>query len=152
MGSRANPPSSRAMTPPTSWTSPSAATPTLNPTAPSRKTWSNAWPSPRTASPASHRSRLLRPAPALQPDAEQLNKDGPADPLAFAYHFDCSEHQVLDRLSRYESRIQRDYSRCLKDLQALQAARKNEINQTNPKKIVTPVHPAPSGDSDTTEQ
>src|ERR1022692_4726421 len=100
MGSQANPPSSRAKTPPTSW-----------------------------------------PAP------EQINQDGRAGPLAFAYHFDCSEHQVLDRLSRYESRIQRDYSRCLKDLQTLQAARKNE-----PKKIVTPVHPTPSGDSDTPEQ
>src|ERR1017187_1009875 len=75
-----------------------------------------------------------------------------ADPLAFAYHFDCSEEQVFDRLSRYESRIQRDYSRCLKDLQTLQNARKKEIIQTNPKKKVTPVHPAPSGDSDTPEQ
>src|ERR1022692_167859 len=131
MGSQANPPSSRAKTPPTSWTSP-----TLNPTAASRKTWSNAWPSPRTASAASPASKFgyfdlrLR----YQSVPEQINQDGRTGPLAFAYHFDCSEHQVLDRLSRYESRIQRDYSRCLKDLQTLQAARKKEINQTNPKK------------------
>ena len=86
------------------------------------------------------------------PMPEQLNKDGRTDPLAFAYHFDCSEEQVFDRLSRYESRIQRDYSRCLKDLQTLQNARKKEIIQTNPKRKVTPLHPAPSGDSDTSEQ
>ena len=86
------------------------------------------------------------------PMPEQLNQDGRADPLAFAYHFDCSEEQVFDRLSRYESRIQRDYSRCLKDLQTLQTARKKEIIQTNPKSKVTPVHPIPSGDSDTPEQ
>ena len=86
------------------------------------------------------------------PMPEQLNQDGRADPLAFAYHFDCSEEQVFDRLSRYESRIQRDYSRCLKDLQTLQAARKKEIIQTNPKSKVTPVHPAPSGDSGTPGQ
>jgi hypothetical protein len=86
------------------------------------------------------------------PMPEQLNQDGRADPLAFAYHFDCSEEQVFDRLSRYESRIQRDYSRCLKDLQTLQAARKKEIIQTNLKSKVTPVHPTASGDSDTPEQ
>src|ERR1039457_1265749 len=46
---------------------------------------------------------------------EQINQDGRADPLAFAYHYDCNEDQVFDRLSRYESRIQREYSRCLKE-------------------------------------
>src|ERR1022692_156227 len=46
---------------------------------------------------------------------EQINQDGRADPLAFAYHYDCSEDQVFDRLSRYESRIQREDSRCLKE-------------------------------------
>jgi len=80
---------------------------------------------------------------------QQFNKDGSADPLAWAYHVDCCERSVLDRLSRYETRIQREYSRCLKDLQTLQAARKKEIVQTNPKSKVTPVHPTPSGDSDT---
>ena len=86
------------------------------------------------------------------PLPEHLNQDGRADPLAFAYHFDCSDHQVLDRLSRYESRIQREYSRCLQDLQKLQAARKKEIVETNPKSKVTPVHPKPSGDSDSPAQ
>src|ERR1017187_9610162 len=46
---------------------------------------------------------------------EQINQDGRADPLAFAYHYDCSEDQVFDRLSRYESRIHGDYSPCLKE-------------------------------------
>ena len=41
------------------------------------------------------------------------------------------------RLSRYESRIQREYSRCLKDLQTLQAARKKKIIQTNLKSKLT---------------
>src|ERR1017187_7509532 len=86
------------------------------------------------------------------PMPEQLNQDHRADPLAFAYHFDCSEEQVFDCLSRYASRIQRDYSRCLKDLQTLQAARKKEIIQTNPKSKVTPAPPTPSGDSDPPEQ
>src|ERR1022692_3935519 len=108
MGSQANPPSSRAKTPPTSWTSP-----TLNPTAASRKTWSNAWPSPRTASAASPASKFgyfdlrLR----YQSVPEQINQDGRTGPLAFAYHFDCSEHQVLDRLSRYESHPEPKYVR-----------------------------------------
>jgi len=57
---------------------------------------------------------------------QQLNKDGRADPLAWAYHVDCCERSVLDRLSRYETRIQREYSRCLKDLQTLQAVRQKK--------------------------
>src|ERR1039458_669294 len=135
MGSHASPPPSRPKPPPTSWTSPSATTPTLNPTAASRKTWSNAWPSPRTA------SRIARIEVGYfdlrlryQSVPEQINQDGRAGPLAFAYHFDCSEHQVLDRLSRYESRIQRDYSRCLKDLQTLQAARKKKLTKRTQKR------------------
>jgi len=83
---------------------------------------------------------------------EEYNTDGLGDLLAWAYHVDCNEGKVLDHLSRYESRIQRDYSRCLKDLQALQAARKKEIVQTNPKSKVNPPKPTSSGDSDTPEQ
>src|ERR1039457_6592918 len=86
------------------------------------------------------------------PMPERLKTAGVAVPRAFAYHFDCSKEEVFDRLSRYESRIQRDYSRCLKDLQTLQNARKKEIIQTNPKRKVTPLHPAPSGDSDTSDR
>jgi len=80
---------------------------------------------------------------------EQFNQDGGADPLA--YHVDCCEKLVLDKLSRYESRIQREYSRCLKDLQTLQAARKKEIVETNPKSKVNPPKQRPSSDSDTPE-
>jgi hypothetical protein len=104
-------------TPPTSWTSPAATAPASTPTDKSRKIWSNASPSPRTASAASPASKVgyfdlrLR----YQSVPEQINQDGRADPLAFAYHYDCSEDQVFDRLSRYESRIQREYSRCLKE-------------------------------------
>jgi hypothetical protein len=142
------------MTPPTSWTSPSATTPTLNPDGGVEEDLVE-----RMAIATYCLRRIARIEVGYfdlrlrcQSVPEQINQDGRAGPLAFAYHFDCSEHQVLDRLSRYESRIQRDYSRCLKDLQTLQAARKKEINQTNPEKIVTPVHPIPSGDSDIPEQ
>jgi hypothetical protein len=83
---------------------------------------------------------------------EEYNQDGLGDLLSWAYHVDCNEGQVLDKLSRYESRIQREYSRCLKDLQTLQAARKKEIVQTNPKSKVTPVHTTTPGDSETPEQ
>jgi len=82
-------------------------------------------------SPGTHRSRLLRSAPAL---------------ASRAYHVDCSEKLVLDRLSRYESRIQPEYSRCLKDLHTL--LRKKLLVETNPKSKVNPVHPRPSDDSD----
>jgi len=58
----------------------------------------------------------------------------------------------LDKLSRYESRFQREYSRCLKDLQTLQAARKKEIVETNPKSKVNPPKQRPSSDPDTPEE
>jgi hypothetical protein len=83
---------------------------------------------------------------------KEYNRDNLGDLLSWAYHVDCNEGQVLDKLSRYESRIQREYSRCLKDLQTLQAARKKEIIETNPKSKVTPVHPVRSGDPDSPEQ
>ena len=83
---------------------------------------------------------------------EEYNEDGLGDLLSWAYHVDCNEGQVFDRLSRYESRVQRDYSRCLKDLQTLQAARKKGEIQTNPNKKVTPVPPARSGDSGSPEE
>jgi hypothetical protein len=87
------------------------------------------------------------------PMPEKYNQDGYADLLAWAFQVDShGEGCALEKLHRYESRIQRDYSRCLKDLQTLQAARKKEIVQTNPKRKVTPLHPTPSGDSDTPEQ
>jgi hypothetical protein len=38
-------------------------------------------------------------------------------------------------------------SRCLKDLQTLQAARKKEIVETNPKSKLKPIHPIPSEDA-----
>jgi hypothetical protein len=82
----------------------------------------------------------------IQPVPAQYNQDGRADPLAWAF---LTDHKgVLDRLGRYESRIQREYTRCLADLQKLQAARKKEIVETNPKSKVTPVHPTPSGHSE----
>lgn len=83
---------------------------------------------------------------------EQFNRDGGADPLAWAYHVDCAGSQVFDRLSRYESRIQREYSRCLKDLQTLQAVRKKENGETKPKSKVTPGPSTPSEDSDAPAQ
>ena len=46
-------------------------------------------------------------------------------------HVDCSEGQVLDRLSRYESRIQREYSRCLTNA----ASRAKNRNYPNEPKI-----------------
>ena len=154
MGSQANPPSSRAKTPPTSWTSPERYHADPKPDGGveedlvERMAIATYWLRRIARIEVGYFDLRLR----YQSVPEQINQDGRAGPLAFAYHFDCSEHQVLDRLSRYESRIQRDYSRCLKDLQTLQAARKKEINQTNPEKIVTPVHPTPSGDSDIPEQ
>jgi hypothetical protein len=75
---------------------------------------------------------------------EQFNQDGAADPLAWAFHTDSNGGQVFDRLSRYEARIQREYSRCLKDLQTLQAARKKSVVKTNPEPRVTPLKPTPS--------
>ena len=82
----------------------------------------------------------------IQPVPAQYNQDGRADPLAWAF---LTDHKgVLDRLGRYESRIQREYTRCLADLQKLQAARKKEIVETNPKSKITPVHPTPSGHSE----
>ena len=86
----------------------------------------------------------------IQPVSAQYNQDGLADPLAWAFLTD--HNALLDRLGRYESRIQRDYTRCLADLQKLQAARKKEIVETNPKAKVTPIHPTPSGDSEVPEQ
>jgi hypothetical protein len=83
---------------------------------------------------------------------EQFNQDGAADPLAWAFHNDSNGGQVFDRLSRYETRIQREYSRCLKDLQTLQAARKKSIVKTNPEPKVTPVQPTPSVNPEPPEQ
>ena len=83
------------------------------------------------------------------PMPDKNNEDGRADPLAWAYQIDGSGgNGLLDRLARYEGRIRSEYSRCLKDLQTLQAARKKSLVQTNPTKKATPVNPAGSGDSD----
>lgn len=81
----------------------------------------------------------------FEPLPAGYSKDGLADPLAWAFLAD--RNGVLDRLGRYESRIQREYTRCLADLQKLQAARKKEIVETNPKSKVTPIRPTHSGDS-----
>jgi hypothetical protein len=88
----------------------------------------------------------------VNPVPERHNQGGNTDPLAWVFQLDCTQGNILDRLNRYESRIQRDYSRCLSDLQKLQAARKKEIVQTNRKSKVTPVHPTPSSDSSTPEE
>lgn len=84
----------------------------------------------------------------FQPMPEGYNQDGSADPLAWAFLNDCQCGQVLDKLGRYESRIQREYSRCLADLQKLQAARQKKVVQTNSKSRLSVVHPTPSSDSD----
>ncbi len=85
----------------------------------------------------------------LQPMPETCNQDGLADPLAWAF---VSDHYgVLDRLGRHESRIQREYTRCLAELRKLQAARQKETVETKPKAKVTPIHPAPPGDFEVPE-
>jgi hypothetical protein len=78
-----------------------------------------------------------------------FNQDGRADPLAWAFLND--HYGVLDRLGRHESRLQREYTRCLADLQKLQALRKKESVETKPKATVTPIHPTPSADSEVPE-
>ncbi|MGA2741188.1 MAG: hypothetical protein ABSG65_27590 [Bryobacteraceae bacterium] len=55
---------------------------------------------------------------------KEYNKNGGADLLTWAFHVEANGSKALDRLFRYESCIQREYSRCLQDLQTLQAARK----------------------------
>ena len=102
-------------TPPTSWTSPAATAPASTPTDKSRKIWSNAIATYRLRRIARIEVGYFDLRLRYQSVPEQINQDGRADPLAFAYHYDCSEDQVFDRLSRYESRIQREYSRCLKE-------------------------------------
>src|ERR1035441_6331544 len=104
MGSQANPPSSRAMTPPTSWTSPSATPPPANTDSGVEKELVE-----RMALATYCLRRIARIEVGYfdlrlryQSVPEQINQDGRADPLAFAYHYDCSEDQVFDRLSRYE--------------------------------------------------
>jgi len=86
------------------------------------------------------------------PVPELHNRNGVTDPLAWAFQLDCTQRNVLDRLNRYESRIQREYSRCLADLQKLQKMRQKEIVETNSKSKTTPVPPTPSGDSDVPQE
>ncbi|MGC9948689.1 MAG: hypothetical protein ABSF64_20165 [Bryobacteraceae bacterium] len=86
------------------------------------------------------------------PVPEIHNRDGVTDPLAWAFQLDCTQHNVLDHLNRYESRIQRDYSRCLRDLHTLQAARQKISVETKPKSKATPVPPTSSGNSDVPQE
>ncbi|MGA3040260.1 MAG: hypothetical protein ABSF54_05635 [Bryobacteraceae bacterium] len=81
-----------------------------------------------------------------EPVPHRLNQDGLANPLSWAFLND--QTGTLDRLGRYESRIQRDYARCLAALQKLQAIRKKEIGETNPKSKVNPSAPTRSADSE----
>jgi len=86
------------------------------------------------------------------PVPELHNRNGVTDPLVWAFQLDCTQHNVIERLNRYESRVQRDYSRCLADLQKLQKMRQKEIVETNSKSKTTPVPPTPSGDSDVPQE
>ena len=84
-----------------------------------------------------------------EPVREGINLDGRADPLAWAFLTDRSS--TLERLGRYESRLQREYDRCLANLQKLQAKRQKETVKTNPKSKVTPIHPTPSAEPEVPE-
>ena len=57
----------------------------------------------------------------ISPLPEQFNQQGRTDPLAWAFHVNCMQGDHFSRLARYEAHLQRDFSRCLRELQKLQA-------------------------------
>ena len=62
----------------------------------------------------------------ISPLPAQFNQQGNTDPMAWAFHVNCMQGDHFSRLARYEAHLQRDFSRCLRELQKLQAARPAE--------------------------
>ena len=57
----------------------------------------------------------------ISPLPGQFNQQGRTDPMAWAFHVNCMQGDHFSRLARYEAHLQRDFSRCLRELQKLQA-------------------------------
>jgi len=62
----------------------------------------------------------------MEPLPECFNQQGRTDPLAWAFHVNCVQGDEFSRLARYEAHLQRDFSRCLRELQKLKADRQAE--------------------------
>jgi len=59
---------------------------------------------------------------AFEPLPPKYNQNGRTDPAAWAFHKDACYSNDFTKYARYESGLQREFSRCLRELRALQAA------------------------------
>ncbi len=60
------------------------------------------------------------------PMPERYNQQGRSDPLAWAFKISCARGDKFLKLARYESHLQREISRCLRELLKLKADRRAE--------------------------
>jgi hypothetical protein len=84
----------------------------------------------------------------------RYNADGKLDPVAWAFHLDCQLGDGLHKLARYKSHLQREFTRCLNDLEKLRKLRRaqpaeevpppeeEEPYETNPRGWQSYVNPA----------
>jgi len=88
------------------------------------------------------------------PMPKEFNKTGRTNPLAWAFYSDAKYYNAFSKLIRYESALQREYSRALRDLDIIQnnrRARQAEAAEDDPNQPETPPVPPESEKTNRTQ-
>jgi hypothetical protein len=88
------------------------------------------------------------------PMPKEFNKTGRTNPLAWAFYSDAKYYNAFSKLIRYESALQREYSRALRDLDIIQnnrRARQAEAAEAAPNQPETPPVPPESEKTNRTQ-